>query len=314
MTLGLASPRPARAVGIIPNESQRLRRQVGFSDLAIVARIEGVDTVQYGSQTPPGTGTILHLKLERRLSGPDTDSLLDVRGPERTGPAGGIGMRDLVARNMGLRPGARQVFLLRNDPRKGLCLMPGGLLEIQNDTIVVESKWAGRRWFENVARPLQEDGVPVRDHIRVDDLAAWFQVLDARATEGMRHRRATLIAGGRLVAEERGCNVPQEMHCFALLVDTVFSADLDSLRRADAADTTTPTPQPGVARTFLAGAHPRQIIRVMLSATYLSWLGYHAYLWLEPGPGNLWVPAYDGAGFQPVRGGVYLRKIGRAHV
>jgi hypothetical protein len=311
LLLAVATSQARAYARIIPNEGQRLRRQVGFSDVILLATVRGIDTLVYGPRQEPITGTILHLRVEKQLLGPRVDSLLDVTGPERPKASGRGSLLELVDRNMGLRPGARQILLLRVDPRRGFCLTPGGLMEVRGDTIVVESKWAGRRWLDRVAAPLVEDGVPVGEHLRVTDMEAWLKRVEDRARQGLQLRRASLIAGGRIMAQESACNVPREMRCFVVRVDTVFSANDDSIRVADDADTLKPTPDPRMASTFAQGARRGQLIRVMLSATCSVWSGYQALLWLEPGPINLWVPAFDGAGFQPVKDGIYLRSGAR---
>jgi hypothetical protein len=306
---------PANAVDLYDNESQRLRRVVGFSDLAVLATVAQVDTFGFRDMLgDPAVGTVLNLQVERGLMGPMASQQLPVKGPdvlsEKSEHDPMLDPFGSIERATGIKPGMRGIFLLHADP-KNRCwaLTPAGVFEVRGDTIVVESLWGGRRWLQNVSLPLVQEGVDVGSHITIEDVARWLSLVEQKRILGIAQRRATFVAEVTLLGYIPQCEVPHDMRCFRAGVEQVFAVDRDSVARSDGPRQASPLNETGIALDHLTGTRVGEAIKVMLPGYFLDWGRARMLLLLEPGPtgSNVWVPALDGFGAQPIVGGVLAR-------
>jgi hypothetical protein len=306
---------PAGAVDIFATESQRMRRLVGASDVAVVATVVGIDTMGFRDMVgEPAVRTRLSLQVDRQLMGQPVAGELPIMGPdvlneksEKNPLADPFGS---IERVTGLAPGVRAIMMLRADPRThSWALVPGGVFLVKGDTIVVESRWGGRRWLINVGRPLIEDGVDIGAHISVDDMGRWFSIVEQKRLLGIRQKRATLVAFGVVLDYLTECDVPGDMRCFRVGLDQVISVDRDSVARTDEVREASPLNETGFALDHLSGARSGEAIKVMLPGYFMDWGRARQLLLLEPGPkgSNIWVPAFDGFGAQPLVGTTMAR-------
>src|SRR5207247_1291252 len=111
------------------------------------------------------------------------------------------------------------------DPRRRLRLLQGGLLEVHGDTVLVESRWGGRRYLDNVVKPLAELGIVTGDYLSIERLAEWLHRVEALDAAAIKGRRATFVAGGILQGPDPDCRMPEDLGCYFVRVDTVFAAD-----------------------------------------------------------------------------------------
>lgn len=292
-----------------------MQRLAGFSDVALLATVAQIDT--FSMADPVGErmlATRVTLQVERQFMGPAVSAPLLIGGPDvlatknENNPI--LDPFTYITRDTGIRPGARGIYMLRVDPRNRLLqLVPGGVFEVKNDTIVVESRWGGRRWAKNVAKPLVDEGVDVGAHIQVDDVARWLELLQQRRLMGLEQRRATFVAEAVLLGYMPLCNLPPDVRCFRMGVTRVFQVDRDSLARCDTPRDASPFQDTDVAQGYVVGAQLGQPIKVMLPGYFVDWIGQRVLLLLEPGPAgsNIWIPAYDGFGAQPVQGDALVR-------
>jgi hypothetical protein len=306
---------PAAAVDIYGSEAQRLRRLVGYSDIAVLATVAQIDTIGFKDAAgAPAISTRMGLIVDRQLMGPPMAAQIPVKGPDvLTEVNEDNPMKDplgAIARMTGIRPGARGIFMLRMDPRnRCLALVVGGVFVVKGDTIVVESRWGGRRWLENVSAPLVEDGVDVGRHITVGDMVRWLDLVQEKRMLAVSQRRATVVAYGTLLENIPNCALPADVRCYRVGIEQVLLADRDSVARSDGMRQVSPLHDLGVALDHQSGVRDGEAIKIMLPPFFTDWRGTRMLLMLEPGPvgSNIWVPALDGFGMQPITGNLLAR-------
>jgi len=290
-------------------------RLVGFSDVAVLASVAQIDTFGFRDVVGlPAVGTWMNLQVEKQLMGQPVSSPLPIRGvdvfTQGSEKAPVLDPFGEIERKTGLKTGVRGIFLLRADPKdRCWALVPGGLFVVETDTIVVESRWGGRRWLENISKPLIHDGVDVGNHIRVEDMAGWLSMVEMRRLLGLRQRRATLVADAVMLNLIPRCNVPLDAQCFRVGINHVYYVDRDSVARSDKAREASPFNETGIALDHASGARDGAAIKVLLPGFFADWIGQRMLLLLEPGPAgsNIWLPAMDGYGAQPVESDVMVR-------
>jgi hypothetical protein len=137
----------------------------------------------------------------------------------------------------------------------------------------------------------------------------WLALVQEKRMLAVSQRRATVVAYGTLLENIPNCELPPDVRCYRLGIDQVLWADRDSVARSDAVRQVSPLHDLGVALDHASGVREGEAIKVMLPPFFTDWRGTRMLVMLEPGPvgSNIWVPALDGFGMQPVTGNIMAR-------